>query len=133
VKKNLGLFRRKQEDRAAPYTIKLRRATYAKLGLIAERLGENEQNTLDGIIDFALASYTSEPKSGAGGLNLAGIISGEPGEDSDILSELAKNILPQLLSGGIQRPGAGNQSGPAPPNSSSPDPDISKTLKDMGL
>jgi len=135
----VGLFRRekpeKQEDRAARYTVKLRRGTYAKLGLISERLGASEQDTLDGIIDFALASYgsPSKPSSGVNNLDLAGIITGEAKEDPDLLSQLAVQILPQLLKGGLGKPNTTAGSGGAEPNSSSPDLDIKKALDGLGL
>lgn len=126
----MGIFRRKQRDRS--YSVKLKRADYAKLGLIAQRYELSESDAMGYVIDFALASNANQPKSGLGGLNIASLITGE-GEGSDLSDTLIKAFLPQLLSG--NNPIAGTPSGPSPgtPNDSSPDADLQKKLRDLGL
>lgn len=128
----MGLFRRRQEDRSKRYAVKLKKATYAKLGLIASRFGTSEGDALDAIIDFSLASFGAPSQASSSNLNLANIITdGEEG-NTDPVMELIKGLLPQLLKGSAGGPNntgstIGNQSGP------SDKVDVAKALKDLGL
>ena len=127
----MGLFRRKQEDRS--YHIKLKRTSYAKLGLISERLGTTEAATIDGIIDFALANFSTNSKAAGGNLDIASLVTGEASENTDVVSQLVAAFLPKLLAGGIGGPNApGTASGDQPANANQ-GVDVQKALKDIGL
>ena len=119
-----GFFRRRK-DRS--YSVKLKRTSYAKLGLLAERLDTSETDTLEGIIDFALANYGTGAKTGLGGVDLASLISGGEGSP-DVLDSIIAQFGPQIAAKFL---GGANPGGSTGDNASTQPADLNKKLSEL--
>ena len=121
---------RKRSDRS--YHIKLKRGDYAKLSLLADRLGKSESNTMAGCIDFAIAHRGTGGESPLVGVDLASLVGGGEG-DPDLLTGLAKAFGPQIIKQFLGTAPNAPTNGSVPPTQTLEGKDVSKALKDLGL